>query len=307
MVSSRSGLPRMWFSARAVSVNGKSRRAGGLDGRGHALGGLLAGRSRRRRRSPRSSRRRRRPRRRARSARATSCGGAPVAVLEVDGDRQVVARSSAPACSTTSSRVAAPSRRPSVKAKPELVLASALKPRPARTFAEPTSHGLGMTNGSPSCSARKSAPFWCCVGGMPHMMRAPTADAPAAPARGRGRRNVEWLVVLAAADRREVVDGGGLRTGASDRWWSTGSWPCSASRGSAGSPAPARRPAGTGGRSCRRACRRGSCPSRTGSRAPSSRSSARARWTGRTAGRSRPRASRRGALAARGSSTQLWS
>ena len=81
---------------------------------------------------------------------------------------------------------------------------------------------------------------------------------------------------------RRVASGGacGRRPSRScRRWWtrtaspgplrSRGSWPCSASRGSAGSPAPARRPGGTGGRSCRRACRRGSCPSRTGSRAPS--------------------------------------
>ena len=73
----------------------------------------------------------------------------------------------------------------------------------------------------------------------------------------------------AAADRREVVDGGGRVRRAPGRLRSRGSSACSASRGSAGSPAPARRPGGTAGRSCRRACRRGSCPSRTGSRARS--------------------------------------
>ena len=78
--------------------------------------------------------------------------------------------------------------------------------------------------------------------------------------------------------RRMTSGGCALRPSRSCRPWcsrtaspgplrSRGSWPCSASRGSAGSPAPARRPGGTGGHSCRRACRRGSCPSRTGSRA----------------------------------------
>jgi uncharacterized protein len=40
-------------------------------------------------------------------------------------------------------------------------VARALKPSPAKTFAEPASQGLGMMNASPSCNARKSAPFWC--------------------------------------------------------------------------------------------------------------------------------------------------
>jgi hypothetical protein len=46
-----------------------------------------------------------------------------------------------------------------VKAKPELVLASALKPSAARARAEPASHGLGITNGSPLWSAWNAAPF----------------------------------------------------------------------------------------------------------------------------------------------------
>ena len=57
-------------------------------------------------------------------------------------------------CSTTSSSVASPSGRPSVKAKPELVVASALKPIPSSIFADPMSHGFGIRNGSPSWSAR---------------------------------------------------------------------------------------------------------------------------------------------------------
>jgi hypothetical protein len=171
-----SGLPRMWFSARAVRVKGTSRACAGLHGRRHAPGGVLervdpaarvvvldrgadgAG-----------------ARRRARWPRARPGAVAPVAVLEFDREPAGSSPDQGAACSTTSSS-GPPARRarPMVKAKPELVLASALKPRPARTLAEPASHGLGMTNGSPSCSARKSAPFSCCVGGMRHMMRTPT-------------------------------------------------------------------------------------------------------------------------------------
>ena len=44
-----------------------------------------------------------------------------------------------------------------MNAKPELVVASALKPSASNTRAEPASHGFGITNASPSWSARKSA------------------------------------------------------------------------------------------------------------------------------------------------------
>src|SRR3954471_17566686 len=60
-------------------------------------------------------------------------------------------------CAITSSRVTSPSARPSVNAKPELVVASALKPSSASIRAEPASHGFGMTNGSPEWSALNSA------------------------------------------------------------------------------------------------------------------------------------------------------
>src|SRR3954453_21598072 len=59
----------------------------------------------------------------------------------------------------TSSSVTSPSPRPSLNAKPELVVASALKPSPSSTRAAPASHGLGMTNGSPWCRARNAAPL----------------------------------------------------------------------------------------------------------------------------------------------------
>ena len=51
-----------------------------------------------------------------------------------------------------------------MKAKPELVVASASKPSACITLAEPVSQGLGITNGSPSCRARKRAAFSCWVG-----------------------------------------------------------------------------------------------------------------------------------------------
>src|SRR4051794_21750142 len=61
-------------------------------------------------------------------------------------------------CSTTSSSVAPPSGRPSVNAKPLLVVASAGKPSDSSTRALPTSQGFGMTNGAPACSsANRSA------------------------------------------------------------------------------------------------------------------------------------------------------
>ena len=61
------------------------------------------------------------------------------------------------------SSVTRPSTSPRVKAKPELVVASAVNPSASRTRADPTSHGFGITNGSPACIARKADPFSCCL------------------------------------------------------------------------------------------------------------------------------------------------
>src|SRR6186713_3302956 len=66
-------------------------------------------------------------------------------------------------CWTISSSVTFPSRRPSVNANPELVVASASKPSASNTRAEPASHGFGITNGSPAWSSRKAVAFSCCV------------------------------------------------------------------------------------------------------------------------------------------------
>ena len=56
-----------------------------------------------------------------------------------------VAAATCPTCWTSSSRATRPSRRPSAHAKPALVVASASAPQEARSFAEPTSHGFGIT------------------------------------------------------------------------------------------------------------------------------------------------------------------
>ena len=47
--------------------------------------------------------------------------------------------------------------------KPELVVASALKPSASSTRAEPASHGFGMTNGSPAWRAWNLSAFSGCV------------------------------------------------------------------------------------------------------------------------------------------------
>src|SRR5262245_4439782 len=58
------------------------------------------------------------------------------------------------------SKPTSPSRRPREKAKPALVVASALKPNDASSLAVPMSQGLGMTNApAASCSARKVLPL----------------------------------------------------------------------------------------------------------------------------------------------------
>src|SRR5205085_11363514 len=71
----------------------------------------------------------------------------------------VAASARAVTCAATSSSVGCPSRRPSVNANPELVLASALKPSASRARADPASHGFGITNGAPSWRARNASAF----------------------------------------------------------------------------------------------------------------------------------------------------
>src|SRR4051812_5402931 len=89
--------------------------------------------------------------------RATVAAGSSYMFSKSAATGSSVAAVSARTCAATSSRVALPSGRPSVNAKPELVVASAVKPSCSSTRAEPASHGLGNRNGSPPCSARKAS------------------------------------------------------------------------------------------------------------------------------------------------------
>ena len=78
---------------------------------------------------------------------ATASGASPKPFSRSAETGKGVASTIVRACARASSRVIAPSasRRPSVNAKPALVVASASKPSPARIRAVPTSQGLGMT------------------------------------------------------------------------------------------------------------------------------------------------------------------
>src|SRR3954452_20109042 len=78
--------------------------------------------------------------------------------MSTDTGRSVAASISR-ALAIASSSDTPPSRRPSVNAKPELVVASAWKPSAASTLAEPASHGFGMMNGSLSRRARNASVF----------------------------------------------------------------------------------------------------------------------------------------------------
>jgi hypothetical protein len=61
---------------------------------------------------------------------------------------------------SASSRVTEPSRRPSVAAKPLLVVASASNPSDASSLAEPASHALTSSSGSSAwCNCRNRCAF----------------------------------------------------------------------------------------------------------------------------------------------------
>ena len=190
MVSARSGLPRRWFSARAVSVNNaKGRGARGAHGRCGdrsvaSIDSSAAGR-RRRRCSPRSSSptspcRGRKPHRQLGQI------GRRIAeaVLHIGRDRQIGGGDDAPrACVSASSRVNSPSRRPSTPAAAPLEVASASKPRPASSFAEPTSHGLGMTKArGPAWSSRRRRALSAVEVGMAGIVAARARRLPSASA-----------------------------------------------------------------------------------------------------------------------------
>ena len=76
---------------------------------------------------------------------AAALGASPKPFSRSAETGRAVAATMARACASASSRVTFPSRRPSVPAQAPLDVASAAKPSPARTRAEPASHGLGIT------------------------------------------------------------------------------------------------------------------------------------------------------------------
>src|SRR5215469_4231016 len=112
-----------------------------------------------------------------------------------------------------SSRSIVLSRRPTEKAYPMLVVASASKPRWANSLAVPASQGLGMMNAPlRSWSARKMRPFSACVG-METADRPPasTVGKPAAGSQELGKLFGERLdrlafVVLDVEDGVELGD-----------------------------------------------------------------------------------------------------
>src|SRR5258708_36121975 len=96
---------------------------------------------------------------------AASSGASPKPRSRSADTGRSVASTIARACASASSRVTCPSRRPNVPADAPLDVASAMKPKPASTRAEPASHGFPMTNAfDPWCSALKRAAFSACEG-----------------------------------------------------------------------------------------------------------------------------------------------
>ena len=163
MVSSRSGLPRRKFSERAVSVKGNGRARAACDRGGDAL--RRPGRCRRaacpgRRWRLRSSRRPARPLPRAGSSRPRPQANR----RSPSPDRRTRAgrspRRSTRACASASSRVMLPVE-PAERRRPHapLEVASAWKPRPVSTRAEPPSQAFGDDEAFRSSSAA----LWNCA------------------------------------------------------------------------------------------------------------------------------------------------
>ena len=156
-MSSRSGWPRMWFSMRGQH-EGERERVRRLGGGRDPLGGValvvqVAAGVPILDRASDGARLLRHPDDRPGGALRSGA----VAVLRSTETGRSVACVKPDTWETTSSSVTLPSSWPSVKAKPELVVASAWNPMASRTRADPTSHGLGTTNGGPSCRARNAA------------------------------------------------------------------------------------------------------------------------------------------------------
>ncbi len=87
---------------------------------------------------------------------ATAAGSSAKAFSRSADTGRSVAATMTAAWTRASSLLTEPSFRPSVAAKPELVVASASNPSDASSLAEPRSHGFGSRRGSPArCRDRK--------------------------------------------------------------------------------------------------------------------------------------------------------
>ena len=98
----------------------------------------------------------------SRTVSATTSGAPPKPFSRSAETGRSVALTMTRACASASFRVSPPSLLPAAQAEAALDVANAWKPRPAKTRAEPTSHGFGMTK-APGASwrARKRAAFSC--------------------------------------------------------------------------------------------------------------------------------------------------
>ena len=98
------------------------------------------------------------------TVRATAAGSSANPPSRSADTGSSVAETMTRACSSASSLVTAPSGRPSVRAKPLLVVARARKPSEASSLAEPASQGLGSSSGSPAwCSERNWSALPVCM------------------------------------------------------------------------------------------------------------------------------------------------
>ena len=89
---------------------------------------------------------------------AAASGASPKPFSRSAETGRSVAAAMAPQCASASSRVTAPSRRPSTPACAPLEVASAGNPSAARARAEPASHAFAITNArGPRCRARRVA------------------------------------------------------------------------------------------------------------------------------------------------------
>jgi hypothetical protein len=96
---------------------------------------------------------------------AASAGASPKPFSRSAATGTAVAAAMERACAIASSRESSPSRRPSTPADALLDVASAWNPSLASAWAEPASHGFGITKArGPACRERKRVALSCWVG-----------------------------------------------------------------------------------------------------------------------------------------------